>query len=632
MYKFFCSILIIFNCAISSTLYSQNESPVADSLKSIISFHKKNESVDSVYINTIIRLCREYQIVEEFDSILVYALPVIPIVEKLNATAASKTAKQLYSMQLMSLYKSLGIARYQITDYPRSLAAFQNYLKFAEILNSINDQGSAFNYIGYNHREMGDIEKALVYNSKAISILQTGTNKVQLANAYTGRSTLLDDMDAPVDSILFYNKKSIALCLEAGDIDNAANTTLNIAETYNRIRDFDSCKVWAYKMKDYIEKDGSPVLQIRLLSILGRFEFLKGNHEKSLQYAEKAASLAGESGNPNLLFHTFKYLALAQAATNSPKLAMVTIDKSFDAYSDDMNSDKVRELNSIQLKNEFEKEKQLQLFEFEKKDAINKEEIKRQTLIRNFSIAGILAIFAIAFLLFRLNGKLKQSYLKLQQTQLQLIETEKQREAQNVRVSIARDIHDELGSGLTRITMLSDLAVRKVRIDPESAEQSLKKITTYSKGVSSSLHEIVWAVNPGYDTLEGLSNFMKQYADQFLEDTGIPFTLNFETVENNFNISPESRRNIFLVLKEALNNSVKYSQAKKITISFSVINHEYQLEIKDDGVGFSINDPTITAGNGLGNMKKRIELIGGTLLINSSPGKGSVVLARGILT
>jgi signal transduction histidine kinase len=123
------------------------------------------------------------------------------------------------------------------------------------------------------------------------------------------------------------------------------------------------------------------------------------------------------------------------------------------------------------------------------------------------------------------NHAIEQAFLKLKETQHDLVETEKQREAQSVRVKIARDIHDEIGSGLTKITLLSDVAKRKSNT-AEIADAFLK-ITLYSKAVSAALSEIVWSINPGNDNMQSMITYMKAAANTLLEDSGVNFTLNF---------------------------------------------------------------------------------------------------------
>jgi signal transduction histidine kinase len=220
-----------------------------------------------------------------------------------------------------------------------------------------------------------------------------------------------------------------------------------------------------------------------------------------------------------------------------------------------------------------------------------------------------------------LSEKLAQSLTELKQTQEQLIATEKQKEQENVRLRISRDIHDEIGGNLTKIALLSDLLSADPNANGNAATQSLQKISAYAREVNTSLSEIVWSVNPKQDTLESLIAYMRSFIHSFLQDTGIRFTIDFPDEVENRELNPECKRTIFLVLKEALNNCVKHAEARHINIRFKPSDRHFELTIKDDGKGFSMNDKSLL-GNGLNNLEYRIRQFNGSFTVSASPQNG----------
>ncbi|MBL7913684.1 MAG: sensor histidine kinase [Bacteroidia bacterium] len=587
------------------------------------------DAIDTAYYKDQIRIAGDFVNASEFDSCLMICNGnVTELTKNLKAFKNEKTLEYI-NKYLMHFYKLRGISYQLLSKYPESLKEQQLYLKQAEKINSIKDIGAAYTYIAYTHREMEDYKTALQYNSKAISILQNTPYRGSYANALCGKSTLYYDLDLSIDSAMQFLQEGLKIYKEVGDYNNYTNGVLSLCEQKFKANKQQDCSVWLASISEYINEFENPAQQAQYYAYLGRVEFEKGNIKAASKHFQTGYDYAKVSENAYNMFGTSKYIALSMAASGQYAESIKMIDKCVDHYSDDINTEKARELNSISLKFEFEKEKEFQKAEFAKQAAVAEEKVKRTTLIRNVAIAGLAFVIAVAVILFRLNKKLRISYTKLHETQATLVMTEKQRAEQHVRVNIARDIHDELGSGLTRITMLSGLARKKLHSQPEAVDESLSKITQYSRQVSASLNEIVWAVNPQSDTIEGLGTYMKTYAQKYLDDIGISYQLHFPEKYESIPLDPEKRRNIFLILKESLNNAAKYSNATEIIINLNITGNILELIISDNGIGM---DTGITStGNGLNNMNHRMAQIGFNYTIESEPDKGCTIKVDGKL-
>jgi two-component system sensor histidine kinase UhpB len=587
------------------------------------------DAIDTAYFKDQIRIAGEFVNASEFDSCLMICNSNVTALTKNLKNIKNEKTLEYVNKYLMHFYKLRGISFQLLSKYPESLIEQQLYLKQAEKINSIKDIGSAYTYIAYTHREMEDYKTALQYNSKAISILQNTPYRGSYANALCGKSTLYYDLELSLDSAMLFLQEGLEIYKEVGDYNNYTNGVLSLCEQKFKANKQQDCGTWLASISAYINEFENPAQQAQYFAYLGRVEYEKGNLKTAKAYFQTGYDYAKESENAYNMFGTSKYIALVMAASGQYSESIKMIDKCVDHYSDDINTEKARELNSISLKFEFEKEKEVQKAEFAKQTAITEEKVKRTTLIRNVAIAGLVFVIAVAILLFRLNKKLRLSYTKLRETQETLVMTEKQRAEQHVRVNIARDIHDELGSGLTRITMLSGLARKKLSNQPEAVDESLSKITQYSRQVSASLNEIVWAVNPQSDTIESLGTYMKTYAQKFLDDIGIAYQLHFPEKYESIPIDPEKRRNIFLILKESLNNAAKYSNASEVTIHLKIAENILELIVADNGIGM---DTGITStGNGLNNMEQRMKQIGFNYSITSEPGKGCKIKVDGKL-
>ncbi len=193
---------------------------------------------------------------------------------------------------------------------------------------------------------------------------------------------------------------------------------------------------------------------------------------------------------------------------------------------------------------------------------------------------------------------------------------ERKQAIEKERTRIATDMHDDFGASLSRIKFLSE----KLQIgnpDAESNHKDLEKISVYSDEMAEKMGEIVWALNKRYDSTGDLLSFCRAYASEYLADK--PIQLHFhETTIPEMQLNGEIRRNIFLVMKEALHNIVQHAGATQIWLDIR-FDGDLQMIIRDDGTGF---DPEHVRpfSNGLSNMKKRIEDIGGTISFETNPG------------
>ena len=204
-----------------------------------------------------------------------------------------------------------------------------------------------------------------------------------------------------------------------------------------------------------------------------------------------------------------------------------------------------------------------------------------------------------------------------------LRELEQQKVLAAERSRISRDLHDDIGSAITKITLISELIPLQQKTD-EAVLEDVRKISTTARRVSQSMSDIVWALHAQHDSLEGLLAYMREQIREFLEPLGIKYRLNFPEDVPSIKLNGEQRRNILMVTKEALNNAVKYADAENISVSGKYESGTLEFCVSDDGKGFNVSEAR-EHGNGLKNMRKRMEGIGGTFHI-LQPGQGTVIV------
>ena len=209
--------------------------------------------------------------------------------------------------------------------------------------------------------------------------------------------------------------------------------------------------------------------------------------------------------------------------------------------------------------------------------------------------------------------------------QSRLRQLEQDRALERERARIAQDLHDDLGSSLARISLLSGLA-RADKGNPRQVEAHVNKIAQSADETVRALEEIVWAVRPGSDSLQSLVEYIAHFANELFEGNGPRCRLDLPHDLPARPLPPEVRHNLFLIVKEALTNVLKHGDAREVRVQAKADADKLEILIQDDGRGFTPASAAATEkGNGLGNMQRRAAALGGVLTVTSRPGKGTTV-------
>lgn len=193
------------------------------------------------------------------------------------------------------------------------------------------------------------------------------------------------------------------------------------------------------------------------------------------------------------------------------------------------------------------------------------------------------------------------------------------RKIENLRANISKDLHDEMGSNLSNIMLLGEVALLK----DEKDTKHLKQIVDKTKDVMRSMSDIVWSINPGNDVLPNIIRKIQDTAIDLLEPLNIRLTFDIGDDLQHIELDMYKRQGFYMIIKEAINNCAKYSDAKNVNLKIQTKNNYIQVSLRDDGKGFDIN--TVKKGNGLHNMVERAQTIGGQAFILSESGSGTTV-------
>ena len=200
-------------------------------------------------------------------------------------------------------------------------------------------------------------------------------------------------------------------------------------------------------------------------------------------------------------------------------------------------------------------------------------------------------------------------------------------ELERVRTRIATDLHDDIGSSLSRVSILSEVVRQQVRSgNPREVEPLLAQIADTARDLVDSMSDIVWAVNPKRDRAADLVQRMRRFAGDTLTSRGIALRFRAPEGGQDRRLGLELRRQVYLIFKEAVNNTARHSGCTQAEIVFDLDGRSLTLHVEDNGRGF--DDGTVGGGHGLDSMRRRAGELGGRLRIEASSGKGTTVELR----
>lgn len=199
-------------------------------------------------------------------------------------------------------------------------------------------------------------------------------------------------------------------------------------------------------------------------------------------------------------------------------------------------------------------------------------------------------------------------------------------EIERTRTFIATDLHDDIGSNLSKISVLSEVVRMQLAQEGKSDNKLLGSIAEISRESVSSMSDIVWAINPKRDSALEMARKMREYAEELFVPKGVSVEFFEPDKSAKIKFSMDLRRDIYLIFKEAINNIAKHSECRAVKIIFDIRHSEIILRIEDDGIGFDAGQQT--TGNGLVNMKNRVEKLKGYFQINSRLNQGTDIIIR----
>lgn len=543
------------------------------------------------------------------------------------------------------------------SDYPRTLEYLYKELRLQEERGDQSDISIVLGNIGNVYYVQGAHDKALDFYSRALSTARAAGNRRSELTTLSGIGNVYHQT-GNYKMAIHYLDSTVTLAQRLKDYENVARNLGNLANEYSMLKNYAMALDGNFKALDIARRYGFKTVCAVTLGNIGETYLAMAKDSSSRNHGALSQAIrfldSGIVGCKGLgylapMSEFSSQLSEAYSLGGNYKSALATYQE-FVTYKDSVYSiaNKIK-ITNLETKREIElRNKQIE---------IDRLAVAKKRNERGFFFVGMALLLAVILVVFRnyrvqkvLNGALSIEKKKveihteeldatnkelittladLKETQEQLIVVEKQKENEMIRSRISQDIHDDISSELTRISWVSELAKAKVKKeDFGDMAGLLEKITDSSRETVTKLGEIIWTVNPKNDSLASLLAYMRTHISKFFADTAIKCKIEFQDAGTDIPINPELKRNLYLVMKEALNNTLKYSGATQVTIAFVLTGENYCFSVTDDGKG--IDEGIIQGGgNGLGNMRKRMESVLGVCEISSTPGAGTSVCYSG---
>jgi signal transduction histidine kinase len=492
-------------------------------------------------------------------------------------------------------------------DGYRNLGDFQSVLLYCDTASmyaaktgNTASQARIYDIVSGVYSEQQQFYAALAIQKKALELYKKASNGLMEGQVYDDFGSIYQQI-GKLDSALYFHKMAVSFGERLKDYKNLSTYYYGTAQVYLKLGKYNDAEIFATKSLQHGKEQENNNQLSGTYSLLGNI-YLK---QERFDEAVKAGNMAYEYALDEVMISQQESVAalLAEAYSrlgdNKNAYKYLTISSSLkDSIIKEQYNNQVANLqSSFELK---EKDKEILLLGKDRE--LQQQKLFRQRIL--FVAAAILLLLALVGIWLLMNrNKLKQRMKELE-----------------LRNQIAADLHDEVGSSLSSIHMLSQMATKQG--NESTHKDILARMSRNTKETMDKMGDIVWMIKPNETEAGSLVQRMQRFAYEIAETKNIEINMDLSELES-FKLTMQRRKYIYLIFKEAVNNAVKYSGTANININVSIQNKELVMQVKDFGHGFDTR--TVKKGNGLDNMQNRAKEMNATFNIESGQETGTLI-------
>lgn len=498
------------------------------------------------------------------------------------------------------------------------------------------DLASTLQNVGVHQRNQGKLNEAIATLLEALKIKEEiGMSPKSIAGTCNVLGTVYISMSDYVRGER-YLKRAVTIYENLGDTLSPAYPIINMSVLYSKSKKHKEAVASIQRAFRLFGDQLAPQNQGVLYTNLATNYYEMKSYEDGIKYAHKAMDIAREQNIPLLLGGASIILSKCRLATGDTIAARKWANESIQicrkykdpagvkealvqlAYIDSLEGSYLAAQQKMEEKKKYDDSLLAMATpavvenisgNYELRDTLRqtrKEVIQvRRTNYYILIVSGLLLIILVlAYFMYKRKRKL-ELVMKLEQT----------------RNAISRDLHDDIGSSLSSITRFSE-ALQNTADDQESVKNLSRKIQNISSDMNAKMSDIVWSLNTEDESTEPLLERLQNYCALTLAPIDVDYDIQFSEASTQVKISPHVMKDIYLILKEAINNSLKHSGASLIQVHASVSNQQLCLTVQDNGRGFAQHHLPTLGGKGLESMQQRALKIQGVFSMESEPQKG----------
>jgi len=533
-----------------------------------------------------------YSYLGKLDSTIIYADSGI----KYSKVIGDPDRLALVYINKADGYRNLG-------DFRSALLNCDTASIYAAKTNNTDRQARIYDIISGIYEEQRQFYAALEARAKAIELYKKDSNALMEGQVYDDYGYIYQQM-GKLDSALYFHKLAISFGERLKDYKNLSVYYYGAAQVYTEQGNYKEAEVYAATSLRHAEEQENNLQLATTYGLLGTIYLKQKRFADAVKAGNTAYEYAVDETQITLQQEVAAVLAEAYSSIGDDKNAYKYLNISTGLKDSIIKQRYDNQVANLQASFEL-KEKDKEILLLGKDKELQQQKLFRQRLLfAGAAVLLLLALIGIGLLVNR--NKLKQRMKELE-----------------LRNQIAADLHDEVGSSLSSIHMLSQMATQ--RGNEKANNDILQRMSKNAKETMDKMGDIVWMIKPGESEGNSLKQRMERFAYEICDTKNIAVTINLEDLEK-MKFTMQQRKNIYLIFKEAINNAVKYSGTPQIDITTLLQNNKLQLLVKDLGTGF--NTAIIKKGNGLDNMQYRAKELGAEIEIGSNAGSGTEVILK----
>ena len=552
------------------------------------------------------------------------------------------TEKAILVFEKLKDYKSLNTLYNNISQSYRKQGEYDKAIKTAILgLKSAENSKSEFwiyyftHNLGLIYHDFENFGKGIYYGKKALELAKNSSKKdpKEIAGALNTIAINYDDWNKPNEALYYH--KQVFKYIKGNDTLTIGSTYNNIGNTLLKQKKYKEAEKWiniAVAISEINDRNKADRYDIDFynkatnFTNLAAIAFKTNDFEKAEKLFEKAKVYCLKSNNAEKMRDYYRYEYEFNKARKNLQKTIESQDQYIKLRDSVFNKNRDKSFLEIEAKYQNEKkEKEL----LKSKVAIANNELALKKKNTQFLILGLisLALLIISYLIYRqqkLKNEQQEQEFKLKSA---IARIETQSKLQDQRLQISRDLHDNIGSQLTFIISSVDNIKYAFEIQNSKLDIKLSTISNFARSTIVELRDTIWAMNSGEITLEDLQIRIHNFIDKAKEaKESINFSIDIEENLKDVKFTSIEGMNIYRTIQEAINNSIKYADAKNIKVAIQQDKDFIVISILDNGKGFE--QDKIEMGNGINNMKKRITDIGGEIEFKNGKDVGTEIVIK----